>query len=55
MVIGERSPAYIDDVIEPVSTQGPRLRGRVMMNQDWHDLTFLHWAVPPERVARSRA
>lgn len=22
-----------------------------MMNQDWRDLTFLHWAVPPERVA----
>ena len=36
---------------EPVSTQAPRLRGRVMMNQDWRDLTFLHWAVEPERVA----
>src|SRR5919107_807576 len=22
-----------------------------MMNQDWRDLTFLHWAVPPDRVA----
>ena len=32
-------------MIEPVSTQAPRLRGRVMMNQDWRDLTFLHWAV----------
>jgi len=21
------------------------------MNQDWRDLTYLHWAVPPERVA----
>jgi uncharacterized protein YqjF (DUF2071 family) len=38
-------------MIEPVTTQAPRLRGRVMMNQDWRDLTFLHWAVPPDRVA----
>lgn len=29
----------------------PPLTGPVMMNQDWCDLTFLHWAVPPERVA----
>jgi uncharacterized protein YqjF (DUF2071 family) len=38
-------------VIEPVSTAAPALRGRVMMNQDWRDLTFLHWAVEPDRVA----
>ena len=44
-------PAYADRVIEPVSTVAPALRGRVMMNQDWRDLTFLHWAVEPERVA----
>jgi uncharacterized protein len=43
--------AYADRVIEPVSTVAPALRGRVMMNQDWRDLTFLHWAVEPERVA----
>ena len=23
-----------------------------MMNQDWRDLTFLHWAIEPERVRR---
>ena len=33
--------------VEPVSARAPRLRGRVMMNQDWRDLTFLHWAVEP--------
>ena len=38
-------------MIEPVSSQAPRLHGRVMMTQDWRDLTFLHWAVEPERVA----
>jgi uncharacterized protein YqjF (DUF2071 family) len=37
-------------VIEPVSTAAPALRGRVMMNQDWRDLTFIHWAVEPGRV-----
>ena len=40
-------PAYAGRVIEPVSTAAPALRGRVMMNQDWRDLTFLHWAVEP--------
>ncbi|CUR54843.1 conserved hypothetical protein [metagenome] len=37
--------------VEPVSPHPPPLVGRVMMNQDWRDLTFLHWAVSPERVA----
>jgi uncharacterized protein YqjF (DUF2071 family) len=37
---------------EPVSRQAPLLRGAVMMNQRWCDLTFLHWAVEPERVAQ---
>jgi uncharacterized protein len=36
---------------EPVSTQAHALRGPVMMNQDWRDLTFLHWAVDPGLVA----
>ena len=27
------------------------MAGPVMMNQGWRDLTFLHWAVPPEEVA----
>jgi uncharacterized protein YqjF (DUF2071 family) len=37
--------------IEPVLTLAPALTGPVMMNQDWRDLTFLHWAVDPARVA----
>jgi uncharacterized protein len=37
-------------VIERVSTQAPWLGGRVMMNQDWRDLTFVHWAVEVDRV-----
>ena len=38
-------------MIEPVSPDAPALRGRVLMSQDWRDLTFLHWAVDPELVA----
>lgn len=30
----------------------PDLAGPVMMEQAWQDAAFLHWAVPPERVAR---
>lgn len=37
--------------VEPVSPRAPALTGPVMMNQDWRDLTFLHWAVDPGRVA----
>ena len=39
------------DPVEPVSAQAPPLRGTVLMNQDWRDLTYLHWAVEPGRVA----
>lgn len=38
-------------MIEPVSPEAPALRGRVLMSQDWRDLTFLHWAVDPALVA----
>lgn len=38
--------------VEAVSPIAPALTGRVMMNQEWRDLTFLHWAVEPERVRR---
>ncbi len=37
--------------VEPVSSHAPELTGRVMMNQRWQDLTFLHWAVDPAVVA----
>jgi uncharacterized protein YqjF (DUF2071 family) len=37
---------------EPLLTEAPALSGRVMMNQDWRDLTFLHWAVEPDAVRR---
>lgn len=40
-----------DTGIEPVSPDAPRLAGPVMMRQEWRDLTFLHWAVDPDRVA----
>ncbi|MGA9746249.1 MAG: DUF2071 domain-containing protein [Nocardioides sp.] len=36
---------------EPVTPDAPPLRGAVLMHQDWRDLTFVHWAVEPERVA----
>ncbi len=38
------------DGVEPVSAQAPALTGPVMMTQDWRDLTFVHWAVEPQRV-----
>lgn len=37
--------------VEPVSPEAPPLRGPVLMHQDWRDLTFLHWAVEPSRLA----
>jgi uncharacterized protein YqjF (DUF2071 family) len=40
-----------DAAVEPVTAEAPELTARVMMNQSWRDLTFLHWAVGPERVA----
>jgi uncharacterized protein YqjF (DUF2071 family) len=40
-----------DSGIEPVSANAPEMTGKVMMNQAWRDLTFLHWAVEPETVA----
>jgi uncharacterized protein len=36
--------------VEPIGP-APALRGPVLMQQSWRDLTFLHWAVAPERVA----
>ena len=35
---------------EPVTEDAPDYRGPTLMNQDWKDLTFLHWKVAPERV-----
>lgn len=39
------------DRAEPVTAAAPPLRGPVIMHQDWRDLAYVHWAVPPERVA----
>ena len=36
---------------EPVTATAPPFRGPVLMSQDWRDLTFVHWAVDPGRVA----
>lgn len=35
---------------EPVSPTAPALTGSVLMHQDWRDLTYVHWAVDPERL-----
>jgi len=35
----------------PVQVTAPPLTGPVLMHQEWRDLTFLHWAVDPARVA----
>lgn len=37
--------------IDPITQYAPALRGPVLMNQDWRDLTYVHWAVDPERIA----
>ncbi|GLY17691.1 DUF2071 domain-containing protein [Kineosporia rhizophila] len=37
--------------IEAVTPLAPRRVGRTVFTQTWADLTFLHWAVDPERVA----
>lgn len=30
---------------------GPELPGRTITEQDWRDVTFLHWRIPAERIA----
>ncbi|MDP9827708.1 YqjF family protein [Kineosporia succinea] len=35
---------------EPVTPLAPRPVGRTVFTQTWAELTFLHWAVEPERV-----
>lgn len=37
--------------IEPVTASTPRPVRRPTLVQGWHELTFLHWPVEPERVA----
>jgi uncharacterized protein len=39
-------------VIEPVGVVAPDLSPPHIMRQQWRDLTFLHWAVEPDAVAR---
>ena len=51
MPTGSRSTPSSWSAPEPVSAAAPALTGPVLMNQDWLDLTFLHWAVDPGRVA----
>lgn len=36
---------------EPVAAVAPHAIERTVFSQRWSDLTFLHWAVEPERVA----
>jgi uncharacterized protein len=39
-------------IVQPEAiADAPALHGPVMMEQAWRDAAFLHWAVPPERVA----
>jgi uncharacterized protein len=35
---------------EPVTPRSPRPIDRIVFTQRWEELTFLHWAVEPERV-----
>ena len=37
--------------VESLMPAAPALRGPTMMSQQWRDLTFVHWAVEPARVA----
>jgi len=36
---------------EPLTPTAPRPAGRTVLTQGWRDVTFLHWAVDPARVA----
>lgn len=38
-------------MLDAITVEAPPLDGPVLMNQDWIDLSFVHWALPPERVA----
>ncbi|MGQ0463891.1 MAG: YqjF family protein [Sporichthyaceae bacterium] len=38
-------------MLETVDTTAPELRGPILMNQDWLDLTYVHWSLDPDRVA----
>ena len=37
--------------LEPVTPTAPRPAGRTVFTQGWRDVSFLHWAVEPDRVA----
>jgi uncharacterized protein len=39
-----------DIISEPVTSLPVRAIGREIFSQDWRELTFLHWAVAPDRV-----
>lgn len=36
----------------PVHSVAPLLAGRALTSQQWDNLTFLHWPVPPSAIAR---
>ncbi len=44
---GQSPPAH---AAEPVQVLAPALPRPVILNQDWRDLSFLHWAVEPARL-----
>jgi uncharacterized protein YqjF (DUF2071 family) len=44
-------PPLDQHAVEPVQPVAPPLRRPRLMRQDWCDVTFVHWAVEPERVA----
>jgi uncharacterized protein len=37
---------------EAITREAPPLPGRVITTQQWRELTFLHWEVDPDQVAR---
>jgi uncharacterized protein YqjF (DUF2071 family) len=41
----------VSDEVEPVTREAPDYTGPTMMTQRWCDITFQHWAVPPDAVA----
>ncbi len=46
----ERDSGPLMSAPEAIAPVAFPLRSRVVMAQDWRDLTFLHWAVEPERL-----
>ena len=47
---GDRTTQEVEAAANPSTPSRRSCAGRCIMNQDWRDLSFIHWAVQPDRV-----